>query len=209
MSVLTRVVRLAMKTAFAVLLAFVASAALAAPRSYSIAADGKNAATFAMNDPFEQVDGVTKKLTGTIVGDPANVAGATVEVSVELAAIDTGSKLRDSHIRDEFAETQKFPRAVFKSVSVSGAATLAPNQPTDINVTGDFSMHGVTHRITIPVRVVLIPESEITKAQRGAGDWLHATAKFRLKLSDYGIHVPKSFVDDELAMTVDVFGVAR
>jgi polyisoprenoid-binding protein YceI len=180
------------------------------PRTYSIAADGKNMASFRIEDAVETIDGSTVKMSGTIVADPANPAASSVEISADLSAIDTGIKLRDNHIRDEFVETRKFPRATFKSVSVALPATpLAANQPADVTVTGDFTMHGVTKRITTPVRIVLIPESEITRSTRGAGDWIHATATFPLTLSDFGVKVPTSFASDHVDVKLDVFAGAK
>jgi len=192
--------------------AILAIALLSAPlqaeaRKYTLRAEGKNVASFALNDPFEQVNGDTKRTTGTIVADPVNVSASSVELIVDLATIDTGVKLRDDHIRDEFAEIAKFPRATFKSVSVSGTPA-SPNQPADITVTGDFHLHGVTRRLTVPMRVVLIPETELTRSQRGPGDWLHASGRFPIKLSEFGIHVPQSFIDDKIEITLDLFAVA-
>jgi polyisoprenoid-binding protein YceI len=174
-------------TLLALLLAIAAVPATADPRTYAIAADGKNIASFRIEDAVETIDGSTVKMSGTIVADPANAAASSVEISADLSAIDTGMSLRDDHIRDEFVETRKFPRATFKSVSVAMPATIAANQPADVMVTGDFTMHGVTKRITTPVRVVLIPETAITRSTRGAGDWIHATATFPLTLSVFGV----------------------
>jgi polyisoprenoid-binding protein YceI len=200
-----------MRPIAAALLLTLATLPLAAdPRTYSIAADGKNAATFRIEDAVETIDGSTAKVSGTIVADPANAAASSVEISADLSAIDTGIKLRDGHIRDEYVETKKFPRATFKSVSVILPATpLAANQAVDVTVTGDFTMHGVTKRITTPVRIVLIPESEITKSTRGPGDWIHATAHFPLTLSEFGVKVPTTFASDRVDVKLDVFGSAK
>jgi polyisoprenoid-binding protein YceI len=196
-------------TLLALLLALAALPATADPRTYAIATDGKNIASFRIEDAVETIDGSTVKVTGTIVADPANAAASSVEISADLSAIDTGMSLRDNHIRDEFVETRKFPRATFKSVSVAMPATIAANQPVDVMVTGDFTMHGVTKRITTPVRVVLIPETAITRSTRGAGDWIHATATFPLTLSEFGVKVPTSFASDHVDVKLDVFASRR
>jgi polyisoprenoid-binding protein YceI len=89
---------------------------------------------------------------------------------------------------------------------------VAPNKPAEISITGDFSLHGVTKRITVPVRVVYIPESDLTKGSRGPGDWIHATAKFPVKLADYGVTVPEKLMmklADTVDVTLDVFAVAK
>jgi polyisoprenoid-binding protein YceI len=192
----------------ALAVALLSSPLHAEARKYTVRPEGKNVASFALNDPFEQVNGDTKRTTGTILADAANVAASSVEVSVELGTIDTGVKLRDQHIRDEFAEVSRFPHATFKSVSISGASTAPLNQPVEINVTGDFQLHGVTRRLSVPMRVVLVPETELTRSQRGPGDWLHATGRFSIKLSDFGIHVPTSFIDDKIEISLDLFAVS-
>lgn len=181
----------------------------AEPRTYTIAGP-KNMVTFTIEDAVETINGSTPKVTGTIVADPANAAASSVEISAEMTAIDTGIDLRDHHIRDEFVETKKFPRATFRSVSVTLPSTpIAANQPADVTVSGDFTLHGVTKRITTPVRIVLIPESDITKSTRGPGDWLHATATFPLTLSDFGVKVPTSFASDRVEVRMDVFASAK
>lgn len=187
----------------------VTSAAFADTRTYSIRADGKNFASFHLPDALESIDGVTNKVSGTIVADPQAPEGATVEVAIDLGSLDTGIALRNRHMRERYVETGKYPRATFKSVRVSSVATaINPNQPVEVTVTGDFTMHGVTKRVTAPVRVILIPESEITRSTRGAGDWIHATTTFKLTLSDFGINVPDGFVDDTLDAKLDVFALA-
>jgi hypothetical protein len=70
----------------------------------------------------------------------------------------------------------------------------------------------VTKRITVPVRVVVIPESELTKSSRGPGDWVHATADFAIKLGDYGIPVPENLLmklSDNIGIRLDLFANAK
>lgn len=187
----------------------VTSAMLADTRTYAIRTDGKNVAAFHLPDALESIDGTTDRVLGTILADPNNAAASSVEVSIDLASLDTGIALRNRHMRERYVETGKYPTATFKSVSVSTpVAPVVVNQAVEVNVTGDFTMHGVTRRITTPVRVIVIPESDITRASRGSGDWIHATTTFKLKLSDFGINVPEGFVDDTLDAKLDVFALA-
>jgi len=203
-----RQIRLALALTLAAPL--LAAPLLAAPRTYHIAADGRNMAGFRIEDALETIDGTTTKVSGTIAADPENAAASSVEITADLSAIDTGVDLRDGHIRDEFVETKKFPRATFKSVEVTAPATpIVANQPFEVTVSGDFTMHGVTKRISTPVRIVLIPESAITRSARGPGDWLHATAAFPINLSDFGIKIPTSFASDRVDVRLDVFANAK
>ena len=181
----------------------------AAPRTYVVRNDGKNLASFHLPDALESIDGTTTDVAGSIVADPENPAGSSVRVMVDLSTLDTGLALRNRHLRERYVETRKYPNATFMSVSiVSPSATIEPNQPVELSVIGDFTMHGTTHRMTLPVRVILIPETGITRSSRGPGDWIHATSTFKLKLSEFGIDVPDGFVDDTLEAKLDVFALA-
>jgi len=200
-----------MKLARLLLLVLFAATALADSRTYTVAKDPKNGAHFKVVDSLEDVVGTTGDVTGTITADRAKPAAATVELSVGMTTFDTGNSMRNDHTR-RYLEASKFPLATFKSVSVNAPATIAPNQSTDITIAGDFTAHGVTKRLTVPVRVVLIPETTTSRATRGPGDWIHATATFAITMGDYGIHVPSNLlvtVDDKATIVVDVFAKAQ
>jgi polyisoprenoid-binding protein YceI len=184
----------------------------AAPRVYTVTSDGKNYAMFTSEATLETIHGRTTNVVGTVNADPANSAGSVVDVTIDLASLDTGIGMRNDHMRNKFLQVDKFPSAIFKSVSVSGPKTIEANKPIELQVTGDLTLHGVTKRITVPVHVVLIPDSERTKAGRGPGDWVHATTDFNIKLTDYAIAVPDALVmklSDGLTIHLDVFANAK
>jgi polyisoprenoid-binding protein YceI len=187
--------------------------AAATVRTYTITDDGKNYATFESEATLETIKGTTTKLSGTITADPANANGAAATITVDLGALDTGISMRNEHMRGaKFLDTEKFPTASFKTVSVTGAKTITANQPVELSLTGDFTLHGVTKRITVPARVVVIPENEMTKSSRGPGDWIHGTVTFPIKLTDYSIAVPEKLVlklADNVNVRVDFFAVAK
>jgi len=186
---------------------------LAEPRAYTIAADGKNQASFESAATLENIKGTATKLSGTIAADPANPAASSVDLTIDVASLDTGIAMRNEHLHDRYLAVEKFPIMTFKSVSVtSPLKAIGPNQPVDVSVTGDMTLHGVTKRITVPVRVVIIPQSELTKSSRGAGDWIHATTTFPIKLTDFGIEVPEKMlmkVSNDISIKVDVFAGAK
>jgi polyisoprenoid-binding protein YceI len=197
------------KTVLVSFVILVTSAAYADSRIFNIKADGKNVASFHLPDAFESIDGSTTAVSGTIVADSDDAGASSVEVSIDLASLDTGIALRNRHMRDRYVETSKYPHATFKSVAVSAPETaIAANRPVELTVTGDFTMHGVTKRLTAQVRVTLIPESDITLKTRGRGDWIHAVTSFKLTLSDFGINVPEGLVDGTLDASLDVFALA-
>jgi polyisoprenoid-binding protein YceI len=200
------------KTILVIVLLSAASSLLAAPRTYNVTSDGKNYAMFTSEATLETIHGRTSKVTGTIAADPADVPTASVDVTIDLASLDTGIDMRNCHLRERFLQVDKFPTATFKSVSVAAPKSIGTNNPTVINVTGDLTIHGVTKRITVPVRAVVIPETDQTKSSRGPGDWIHATTEFPIKLGDYGIPVPENLLmklSDRIGIKLDLFANAK
>ena len=170
-------------------------------RTYTIMKGGNNVAQFHAEDTYDSFDGKTSDVNGTIVADPANPSASSVQLNINVDSLDTGVGLRNKEMRERYLETTKFGTATFKSVGVAGPASIAPNAPADINITGDLTLHGVTKRMTIPVRVVLIPDGRI-----------HATTNFKIHMPDFGIAVPHNVlvtVNDEVPVRLDVWAGAK
>jgi polyisoprenoid-binding protein YceI len=185
----------------ALLLIASATVAAAAPRTFAITNDGRSWVGFRLDDTIEDIDGDTKKISGAITADPENLATASVTLTADTASLDTGMKMRDDDMRDEYLEVKKYPAITFKSTGVSGATSLAAGQAADLKVAGDFTLHGVTRRIIVPVHVTL-----------DAANRLHATSKFTIRMTDYNITVPSKIVlsvANEVTVKFDVFAVAR
>ena len=192
-------VRKALKLAGALLLT--ASTLFADSRVYQIAPDAKNVVEFHAEDTYDAFDGRTHKVTGAITADPTKPGAAIVDITVDMASLDTGNGLRNREMRELYLDTKEHPTSTFKSVSVAAPDSIAPNQPADIKVTGDFTLHGITRRMTIPVRVVLIPDGRI-----------HVTSSFNVHMPDFGINVPKNIlvtVEDNVPVRLDLWAVAR
>ncbi len=190
-----------MRAALAITALLVATTLFADSRTYQIAEDPKNRVEFHAEDTFDAFDGRTNKVTGTITADPSKPSAATVEVIVDMGSLDTANSLRNREMKELYLETKQHPTAKFKSVSVVAPETIAPNQPVEIKVTGDFTLHGVTKRMTIPVRVALIADGRI-----------HAISLFTVHMPDFGINVPKNIlvtVDDSVPVRLDLWAVAR
>ena len=185
----------------ALALALCVSSLAAAVVTYEIRPDGKQLAEFHAEDTSDTFDGRTNRVTGAITADATAPASSTVEVTIDLGSLDTGVALRNKEMRDLYLETHKFPNATFRSVAVTGPTSIQLNQPADINVTGEFTLHGVTRRMSIPVRVVLIPDGRI-----------HVTSRFNLKLAGFSIKVPHNIlvtVDDQVPVRLDLWATVK
>ncbi|MGD1054343.1 MAG: YceI family protein [Candidatus Dormibacteria bacterium] len=95
---------------------------------------------------FTKVRGTFEKFESKItVGE--NLATSSVEVSVDIASINTREAKRDAHLRSaDFFDAEKYPTMTFRSTAVeaAGAARFA--------VTGDLSIRDQTHPVTLDVQ---------------------------------------------------------
>ena len=107
-------------------------------------------AAFRIRHFMSRVSGKFADVSGVVNVDKANPAASSVEFTIKTATIDTGVADRDKHLRSaDFFDTDKFPEISFKSTKI------APTSRKDVyDVTGDFTMHGVTKQITLPVEVL-------------------------------------------------------
>ncbi len=157
--------------------------------------DDKNrdVVTFTSKAPLETIVGTTSKITGFVEVDPGNVvAGAKSHLEVDLASLKTGIDLRDTHMKTQFLQVDKYPSAVFDLTKVVKASqnTLDDQKPVDLLLEGNFTVHGVTKIVQIPVTVYYFKESETTKA-KSPGDLLNVNGSFEILLSDYKIDRPQ------------------
>ena len=105
-----------------------------------------SSAEFKVRHFMANVTGRFKSFDAVIHLDRSKPANSSVEFTIDAASVDTNSNNRDEHLRTaDFFDVAKHPTITFKSVSIK-------ERSKDLyDVTGDFTMKGVTKRITIPV----------------------------------------------------------
>jgi polyisoprenoid-binding protein YceI len=99
--------------------------------------------TFRVRHLVSRVRGRFNQFGGTIVADPANLAGGSVNVTVQTASIDTNNERRDTHLRSaDFFDAATHPTITFRStrVEVSG---------NELKVHGNLTMRGVTKPVVL------------------------------------------------------------
>ncbi len=155
---------------------------------------GRNTVQFRTSAPLEDIVGTTSKVAGRIVVDPDDLKNGDLSAifEVELASLDTGIALRDTHMRDNFLQTAQHPKAIFsmKRIVRSSKSGLKPNKPVRIVAEGTFSLHGVEKQVRVPVEVTYLPQSESTMGKL-PGNLLRITSQFPVRLSDYDIERPQ------------------
>jgi polyisoprenoid-binding protein YceI len=133
--------------------------------------DGANVAHFSASGPGGlKIEGSTPDV---LVADD----GANITVTVPLANLDTGIKLRNGHMRDKYLEVGKYPNAVL----VVGRAAItvpAPGAAHTADVAGTMTIHGTTRPVTVHY-----------SASR-SGNAIQVTGNLDLNINDYKIVVP-------------------
>jgi polyisoprenoid-binding protein YceI len=90
------------------------------------------------------VRGAFRDFEGTAHIDTANPGASSVSLTIKAESIDTGSADRDGHLRSgDFFENEAHPEITFTSTAVELDGETW-------NVTGDLTIKGVTHAITVP-----------------------------------------------------------
>jgi polyisoprenoid-binding protein YceI len=106
--------------------------------AYKIGAD--YSVKFDGGDP----SGEFKGLKGTINFDPANLAASNFDVSIDVATINTGNGMKNTHaVSDKWLDAAKYPVIKFTSKSISKTAS-------GYEAKGTLDMHGVQKEITLP-----------------------------------------------------------
>jgi polyisoprenoid-binding protein YceI len=150
------------------------------------------------------VRGQFNKTTGTVAWNGKDFAGASVDVVVDAASINTREPRRDDHLRSaDFFDVANYPTLSFKSTKIE------PAGPGKLKMTGDLTMRGVTKQVVFDVE----GPTEALKEPNGLRVGASATTKISRK--DFGLTWNRAIeaggvaVSDEVAITIDLELVNR
>ena len=151
--------------------------------------------SFKVRHLLAKVSGRFTKLSGDIKIDTKDISKSSVMVSIDAASVNTDVEARDNHLRsDAFFDVAKYPAITFKSTSVKEVAK------GKLEVTGDFTLRGVTKRITFPIT------NAGTQAGPKPGTVVAGFIDGALTIDrqDYGVSYGKGMVGDEVAISLNI-----
>ena len=167
--------KLLLATAFS---ALAMTSAFAQAATYDIDNEGAHASiNFKIQHlGYSWLTGRFNDFDGTFEYDKAAPAKSSINVTIDTTSIDSNHAERDKHLKgSDFLDVKKYPTATFKSTGFKSTGEGKGE------ITGDFTLHGVTKSITFPVE----------RLGEGNDPWGGYRAGFTgattLKLSDYGI----------------------
>ena len=164
-----------------------------------------SSAQFKIRHMMSNVTGNFGDFSGTITADREKPSNSSVEFAMKAASINTADEDRDKHLRSaDFFDAAQFPEIAFKSTKITSTGTK------DLyNVTGNFTMHGVTKVLTIPV----------TFLGFGKDPWGNERAGFEIETTlnrkDFGINWNKALdqggylLADEVKVTINLEAVKK
>lgn len=159
--------------------------------------------TFRVRHFVTKVPGTFKTWSGTIVADPANLAGGSVEVVVETGSVDTKQERRDGHLRSpDFFAVDSFPTMTFKSTKVEAAGSA-------LKVTGDLTIRGTTKSVVLTGEFNGTFGSPAPRQQR-----IGFAATTRINRLDYGLKWNRlvegsNMLGDDVEITITIEAVRQ
>ncbi|HVJ47300.1 MAG TPA: YceI family protein [Luteolibacter sp.] len=119
-----------------------------------------------------------KKVTGHFTVKDGVLVGNDHKVVIDVNSLWSDAEKLTGHLKSaDFFDTEKFPESTFEATS------LTKKSDTSYEVSGNFTLHGVTKNITFPATVTQ------------SGDAVKIASKFDINRKDFGI-VYAGKVDD-------------
>jgi polyisoprenoid-binding protein YceI len=179
----------------AALLALAAGSAVAEPVTYEV--DPAHTYPSFEGDHFGGLSvwrGKFTKTAGTIVYDKDKGAG-TVDVTVDTASIDFGMPKLNEHAESaDMFDVAKYPTATYKGTLVN----FKNGTPTQVQ--GQFTLHGVTHPLTLTINSFKCMMNPVSKKE------VCGPCRRRHQRSDYGMSFGDKYgfkMDVKLAIQVE------
>ncbi len=134
------------------------------------------------------VDGSFKGLQGKINFDAANPGASSINISADANSINTGIKMRDTHLRkEEYFDVAKYPRISFTSSKIT-----AGSAPGSFQATGKFTIKNITKDISFPFT-----------AESSNGGILFKSS-FKINRRDYGIGGNSAVMSDFVTINLSI-----
>ena len=170
-----------------------ASPIFAAPQVYQFDKAHTNIIFFISHLGFSNMEGEFKKFDGTLNFDPDNLAGSSVQVSIQVDGVETDVPKLNEHLQKaEFFNAAQFPSMDFASTAVT---VVGDNQLT---VTGNLTLLGVSKPVTMDVLLNKAGPHPFSKAP-AAG----FSATTTIKRSDFGMTAMAGMLGEEVSIRIE------
>ncbi len=147
--------------------------------------------SFYSKSPMENIEAVNNKAVSVW-----DISSGQIEFGVLLKGFEFEKALMQEHFNENYVESDKYPKAVFKGViENSKNIALGSDNTTTVTATGTLSLHGVTNPVSSSVTITV------------KSGQLSATSNFSVVLADYNISIPSLVaekISKRIAITITV-----
>lgn len=155
------------------------------------------------HDGLSPVTGWFDKVRGALEYDGKNLSKAHIIAHIETASIDSGSEMRDFHLRSEnFFDVKNFPEMAFES------KVITPTAPGKFKMTGILEIRGIKKTVVLDCQGPTGPIVDDHKQKL-----IGVVAKTRINKKDFGMtwnrEVAKGvfMVSDQVDITLEIEAV--
>ncbi len=141
--------------------------------------------SFFSETPMENIDAVNKKVKGLINTKNNEFAFITTIIGFKFE-----KPLMEEHFNENYMESEKYKTAMFKG-KIIGTVDYSKDGEYAVEAKGTLNIHGVDQERTIEAKIVV------------ANGKLTVTSKFKIKLEDHKVDIPKLVVKN-IAEVVEV-----
>ena len=200
-----------MKTKLAILaLIGVTGIAFAAPQTFDFKdSKGINNAGFKLDAPLEAINGSASGVSGIVTFDPENPGATQGKIIVATGSLMLPNPMQKQHmLSDKWLDAAKFPEISFESKEFKNVKTAGDTTTAD--VTGTFTLKGVSKELTVPVKLTYLKDKLGERVPNQKGDLLVIRASFTIKRGDFNI-MPGQFEDkvaDTIELTLSIAGAS-
>jgi len=141
---------------------------------------------------ISKTHGSFNDVTANLMYDDKDISKSSVDVTINVASIDTDNEQRDEHLRSpDFFDAEKFPNMTFKSKKIE-------KREDGWVAVGDLTMRDVTREIALPFEIVGIATDSWGNTKMGV------EASITIDRRDYGLTWSKAIETGALVVGNDV-----
>ncbi len=142
-----------------------------------------------------KVRGHFGNIGGKIVWNDADITKSSVDVTIDVSTVDTGTSGRDADLKsDHFFDVAQFPTATFTSTSVA-------KNGNKLTVAGNLTLHGVTKPVTLEVDG---PTGPVPGMDHKPHSGFSATTTISRTAFGIGSKMPAAVLGDDVPLTIDL-----
>ncbi len=149
---------------------------------------------------ISKVHGRFGGVAAAIQYDSSDIAKSSVQVTIDVTTVDTGVQSRDADLKSaHYFDVTDFPKATFTSTNVTKSGS-------DLSVTGNLTLHGVTKPVVLNVEG---PTPPITDSRNRVHRGFSATTTISRTAFGIAPSAPAAMLGDEVQLTIEVDAIKQ